>query len=255
MRTSVKVPSVGEVHIWFTHHRLFRTDSLHRFLSEKEWFEAQSAPDPLRRLDFMKRRVFVRNVLALYAEQEPSEIQFDRTCIHCGQQHGKPRVVGRSFEFSISHTRSWSALGITTGHRLGIDIEATRNATMLDIGLKTQVLAPDEIARLNRTAPSIRALLTLRHWTIKEAFAKATGRGLALDPRRIVVAWHSSRQAYLQSIPGDPRDAACWEVVSLRLGSMVVGSALVSGEVRSVTYCPPTLLLNGLAVVGAETMA
>ena len=85
---------------------------------------------------------------------------------------GKPYFVTGDIQFSISHTkrRVFCALAEKP---VGIDAEETdRN---IDLGLADKILSPTEKCRY-AAAPDQKAAL-LRLWVLKEAYAKATGRG------------------------------------------------------------------------------
>ena len=86
---------------------------------------------------------------------------------------GKPYFAGLGVHFSISHTPR-RAFCVLSDRPVGIDAEETdRN---IDLRLADKILSPAEKTRW-QAAPDKRAAL-LRLWVLKEAYAKATGRGL-----------------------------------------------------------------------------
>lgn len=78
-------------------------------------------------------------------------------------------------------TLSAVALGAT---RIGIDVERVGRAA----DIPAHVLHPVEIAWLASLAPEDRARGFARLWTLKEAYLKALGTGLARDTRTFAVA-------------------------------------------------------------------
>ena len=104
-------------------------------------------------------------------------------------QAGAPRRPATKVGFSLSHTRTLVAVAVGRGWTLGIDVEPSgRRAAATEIAERH--FAPAEAQLVNR-----QGLATfLRLWTLKEAYVKATGEGLArplcsfafqLDPLRV----------------------------------------------------------------------
>ncbi len=102
---------------------------------------------------------------------------------------GKP-VLANSYnkrlDFSITHDGPWVVVGTTTKGRIGIDISEIASFHKWS-EFASQYLGPGEINQL-RNLPSLEApLAATRFWTVKEAILKATGHGLELDPRNIIL--------------------------------------------------------------------
>jgi 4'-phosphopantetheinyl transferase len=110
-------------------------------------------------------------------------------------EFGKPALAGARaggrLSFNISHTRGLVACAIAEDE-VGVDVETADRR--VDLNLARSVFAPEEERLLNSAPAAARASLFLRFWTLKEAFIKATGEGLArplksfsflLDPARI----------------------------------------------------------------------
>lgn len=111
----------------------------------------------------------VRQTLAELAGRRPQDLQFDRTCTLCGHAgHGKPRLVGGPWEFSLSHAGDRVVLAVAEDRPVGIDVE------LADAAIDTiahLVLHPDD--------PPVTGPELVRVWVRKEAVAKVTGHGLA----------------------------------------------------------------------------
>lgn len=98
--------------------------------------------------------------------------------------NGRPHA-GRPLDVSLSHGGGWiAAAGSVTG-RVGVDVEMVRDVAP---SLARRCLTPDERAWMDEVPQrSLRAVRFFRLWTAKEAYMKATGEGLALDPRDVQV--------------------------------------------------------------------
>jgi 4'-phosphopantetheinyl transferase len=101
----------------------------------------------------------------------------------------RPPVGGASdLHLSVAHGGAWVVVAITALAPVGVDVEAITRELDVD-GLAAQVLAPaerDVLRALEDADARRRALLTW--WTRKEAVLKATGDGLRIDPRDVVLS-------------------------------------------------------------------
>ncbi|WP_375411712.1 4'-phosphopantetheinyl transferase family protein [uncultured Bradyrhizobium sp.] len=93
---------------------------------------------------------------------------------------GKPVVASPAamskLRISLSHTRGLVAAGVARGYELGVDVERTStDATRLAIS--DRFFAPDEACYLRGLDPGAALNEFTALWTLKEAFAKAIGKG------------------------------------------------------------------------------
>jgi 4'-phosphopantetheinyl transferase len=118
---------------------------------------------------------------------------------------------GRSLYVSISHGGAWVAVAVTGLAPVGVDVERRDR----DLGVEAlfdQVLAPSEQAVVAVATDRRAALLTC--WTRKEAVVKATGDGLRVDPRAVVVSGPDEPPA-LRAYPGRPELVGACTMVDL----------------------------------------
>ncbi|WP_329567075.1 4'-phosphopantetheinyl transferase family protein [Kitasatospora sp. NBC_01266] len=171
-------------------------------------------------LHYAGAHVAVRRILAGYLGTEPAGLRMGRLrCPECGgTDHGAPCVVWPPSRLSYSLSRSgphW-LLGITAGHQLGVDLEASLNFIDAE-QVAPMVLSPSELAHLRAQGDDeSRFAEFLRCWTRKEAVLKASGIGLMADVSSVdvqparpgpVVVRHSAVTG-----PG------AWVVADLRIG-------------------------------------
>jgi 4'-phosphopantetheinyl transferase len=95
--------------------------------------------------------------------------------------HGRPEVSGPEarlgLRFSLSHTAGLVVCAVAIGIPVGIDAEAIdRRVPLL---LADRCLAPAERAALVALPAAAQPARFLEYWTLKEAFLKAVGVGLA----------------------------------------------------------------------------
>jgi 4'-phosphopantetheinyl transferase len=139
-------------------------DRYHRFMFAKD------------RRQFLLARALVRTVLSSYAPTAPHAWQFATA------PHGKPYVAAShgapALQFNHSHADAIVACAVTHSRRVGIDVESLDRR--VNVGIARHCLAPAELLQFARLDPRDQQSFLLRAWTLKEAYAKAVGLGLAL---------------------------------------------------------------------------
>lgn len=116
----------------------------------------------------------------------PSEIEFDSTCPDCGRQHGAPRVPGADLNLSISHSGHRVGVVVSSGPAVGLDVEAEGRDP--NDSLLSYVLNDVELDAIRDLSGPARKEAFLTYWTRKEAVMKATGLGLRLPLRDLVLS-------------------------------------------------------------------
>lgn len=178
---------------------------------------------------------FARVVLGALLHLKPHLVPLRRSCRRCGStEHGKPYVLGHPIHFSASAAGNRAAVATGPGP-LGIDL-----VRLADIGPDAAyaILGDEE------WASDSRALATL--WARKEAILKATGDGLAIDPRDVRVSPPDAAAALL-AWPGG--SVGGLHVVDFKAPSQddyVSSVAWLSGPVKgTVAHRDATALLRG----------
>lgn len=113
--------------------------------------------------------------------QEPGRVAVRRGA------NGRP-CLGEAdhLDFNLSHTHGWVAVGLARAGRIGVDVERQRPlSTWHDIA--PDFLAAAALGAWTALSEPARAEAALSSWCRKEAVLKATGEGLAHDPRTVAV--------------------------------------------------------------------
>ena len=171
--------------------------------TERErWTGYRRAEDQNR---FLVGCALAKSVAAAELGLRPGDITLDRACAQCGKPHGKPRVNDGDLELSVSHSGDRVAVAAFRGAPVGVDVEGangrSRGAEDQE-ALERYVLSDDEIAAYPVGAdpnPEDRLRNFLILWTRKEAVTKATGDGLRVPFREVIV-----------SPPGDKPAVVAW---------------------------------------------
>jgi len=147
--------------------------ALFKSLSQDETERAARLHFDKDRLSFIICRGLLRSILAGYLGLKPAEIRFEY-----GPQ-GKPSLQNRAMCFSVSHSEDRVLYAFCKNCELGVDLEYVRDLPDAEI-LAQRFFAPSEYIEFRGTTPAVRTRAFFCCWTRKEAYIKATGRGLSL---------------------------------------------------------------------------
>lgn len=166
------------VEIWTLSLRGLEGDAIaraERVLGPAERARAERLQVTRARHEHIAGQALLRWALSRTAGGAPADWRFGRG------RHGKPYLEpqpdGHDLRFNLSHTHGLAACALTHGVEVGVDIEAAHRRTKLDVA--GRYFAPEEVAQLKRARPESRPSLFLAFWTLKEAYIKGIGLGLA----------------------------------------------------------------------------
>ena len=198
----------NSLHLWSAslNCSLTDTDRLWHLLSADERARAARLISVKDRNRFIAARGLLRTLLDRYREDKSAPITFIYS------PAGKPSLPNTTstegLQFNLAHSEDAFLLGITHGRRIGVDIE--RIDTEVDCGkLAERFFSPTEQSDWNRLDVLEKNAAWFRCWTLKEAYLKAVGVGLA-QALEIVEVSISDPPHFLQ-IAGDPAEAARWQ--------------------------------------------
>ncbi len=207
-----------EAHLWYAYpEELTAPEDLERMtalLTEEEHDRRRRFHFERDRHSFLVTRSLVRTVLSRYAAAPPSAWTF------VPNRYGRPEIAGPAgvppLRFNVSHTNGLVVCLVALDREVGVDVEpADRKAPGLS--LAERYFAPAEVAALRRLPPSEFGRAFLDFWTLKEAYIKARGMGLALPLSDF--AFHlnpdeSVRITFTRNIDDDP---ATWHFLRFEL--------------------------------------
>lgn len=116
---------------------------------------------------------------------------------------GKPKVSGTpGSHFNISHCDGLAACAVSPTVEIGVDVECLERPVPLE--LAGRYFAVAECALLSGMPEAQRPLGFFRLWTLKEAYIKATGLGLAQTLGDFAMAFEPLRVSFADPELGDP---------------------------------------------------
>lgn len=128
----------------------------------------------------------LRRLVAACTGQDPSAVAIARVCASCGSaDHGKPTLVTRHgaarapLQFNLAHSGDVVAVALAgPSTSVGVDVEAIQEDFDW-LPARRHVFTDDDWARTGAAFDPSSARFAL--WARKEAAAKTTGHGLAID--------------------------------------------------------------------------
>ena len=145
-------------------------ERLWQFLSEDERSRANNFKREHLKQRFVAARGNLREILAKYLACEPNEILFSYG------DRGKPYVDG--VYFNLAHSQDLAIYAISRDREVGIDLEYIDLKCDVDAIAKNYFL-PSEQKLMKRLGDRAKYLAFFRAWTLKEAYGKAIGQGIA----------------------------------------------------------------------------
>ena len=162
-----------------------RLADLAALLDDSERERASRRHNPAR---FITAHALLRTVAGEWTGQPPAGVAFERQCVTCGSTaHGKPVVRGHDDVYvSLSYAGDLALVSATLVGQTGVDVEQVDGAEF--DGFEAVTLAEDELRGFEDVASADLAAARARVWARKESVLKASGHGLVVDPRDVVVS-------------------------------------------------------------------
>ena len=170
----------ASVHLWLTDPRCLnesRRQAYLALLDNAERARYERIRHEETRDHHLLTRALVRSTLSHYDPRPASEWRFIEN------EHGCPFIAPEhasdGLHFNVSHTQGLIVCALTRGRALGVDVEfeprKSRTSKIAD-----RFFAPSEVAALRRLPEGAQRQRFFTYWTLKEAYIKARGMGLAI---------------------------------------------------------------------------
>lgn len=214
------------IECWFGQLDASVIQSQWQFLDVKECAHAEAIKNPRQRDRYVMVRSCLRQILAFKLSVSPEAIRFSKA------EHGKPYLTDYpELAFNLSHTADHWAIAVGWQCRVGIDIEIVKPRISL-AGLVEKCFAEPEAAYWHSLPEAQQIAEFYRFWTRKEAFTKATGRGIALGLTQCVI--NPDKPIELLSVPDDYLPASGWQLRDLTLENGILGAVAVDNKTADI---------------------
>lgn len=231
------LPSMVDV-VWAHPHGTARAEAL---LDERELERLGRLRRAADRARYVAAHALLRLLIARRWGVDPASVEVSATCTRCSGPHGRPTVMsppGRgTLHVSIAHAGDRVVVAATDLGPVGVDVEVDSCADFA--GFDGVSLASSEQRELARLSSGQQLTGRTQMWVRKEAVLKATGDGLSVDPRQVIV-----------SPPPEPPRLVAWQngsvdpslvhLTQLQLGSGYAACAALLGPRTA-----PVRLRNG----------
>ena len=158
----------------------------------------------------------LRILLGGVVGETPERLRIHKT------EYGKPYLADYpKMAFNLSHTANTMAVAIAYDCELGVDIESCRPRLNL-AALVNKCFADEEKNYWQQLPEPHKMQAFYRFWTRKEAFVKATGRGIALGLKQCVV--NPENPAEFLRIPGGYGKSSEWLIQDIAMGDFICGA-------------------------------
>jgi 4'-phosphopantetheinyl transferase len=130
-------------------------------------------------------------------------------------ERGRPFLRSRprgapDLRFNLSHTTGLIACATAIGREIGIDVEHIGREIMHQ-DIPERFFSAREVADLRALPPEQQGTVFFDYWTLKEAYIKARGLGLALPLGQFSFARHDDRPPTISFAAELPDDPATWQ--------------------------------------------
>ena len=207
----------NEVHLWYVDYQDVAADDvaqryaplldadettrLNRFLFERD------------RRAYAVSHALLRTTLAHYGGGDPRDLMF------VANNYGRPEIDApaelRGLRFNLSHTRGAAIVGVVRNLDLGVDIETVARETSC-VELAERYFSPREVADLHRRPPELQRDAFFDYWTLKEAYIKARGMGLAIALDRFSYLLAEGRPIGIEFAAEWRDEPAVWQFAKFR---------------------------------------
>lgn len=219
----------NEVHLW-------RLDLQARARGAEKWKSILSADEKgraaryLRDIDrqyFIAARATLRQILGCYLNTDPAALTFAYS------EKEKPFLGGAEaacgIDFNISHSGSIALLAFSQQREIGVDVEQIRR-DFDTATIAARFFSAAEQKQLAALPEEQRSEAFFLCWTRKEAYIKATGKGLSLPLHEFDVSLSPKEQNALLACRPDPRERTKWVMRDIAVPEGYAAAICVSGS-------------------------
>ncbi len=221
----------GEVHVWRVELEQ-PDDKVEKFrstLDPDELYRASRFHFERHRKAFVVGRGFLRYVLARYLGTKPETLRFSYGA------YGKPALDGEHrssrLRFNMSHSHGLGLYAIAEDNEVGVDVEHIRSDFASE-DIARRFFSRFEVDAFNAVPKEEQVAAFFRCWARKEAFIKATGKGLSQSLDGFDVTLAPGVPAALLRV--DKEDASRWCLYNIDVGGDYAGALAVEGSVSNV---------------------
>jgi len=199
-----------------------------RVLDPSEQAHAGKLTNDLLHKRYVEVHGRLRNVLAETLDQPADKIRIEKSA------YGKPYLADHPHvAFNLSHSGNNLLIAVGRGCQLGVDMEICKPRVNL-AALVGKCFAEEEAVYWNNLPEAEKIPAFYRFWTRKEAFVKATGRGIALGLNECVIN-PVNPTAFLK-VPPECGRPSQWQVLDIDVGQGICAAIATDKPIAGIRY-------------------
>ena len=224
----------GDVYVWRTWLDVpsAQVDALGRILTTDELARAGRFVFERDQRRFVAARAALRSILGWCTGTDPRRVEFSYTA------SGKPELAddlaGLQLRFNLSHSHDLALVALTRERAIGVDVEYL-SRDLDHERLAERFLSAQEWRSIASLDSPLRRRAFFDCWTRKEAFLKASGKGLARSLADFDVSCAPGEEARLLGVRNDPEGASRWSLRAIEPAPGYTGAVAVEGELYRLT--------------------
>jgi len=229
----------NEVHLWQVSldQPCSRIQELEQLLCLTEKLRAGKFVFDQHRRRFIVGRGFLRSILGGYLDQQATNLEFSY-----GPQ-GKPALVSPDIHdklyFNVSHSHEMALYAISRNRQVGVDVEYLRAKQDVE-NIAQRYFYPGEYKVIGSLPAEKKRVAFFKAWTVKEAYAKATGEGLSVL-EQVETSLSLNGPAALLNVYGSSGAMARWSSRQIHPSPDYMAALVVEGRdwrLRCVMHNP-----------------
>lgn len=197
-----------------------------RILDQAEQTQAGKITHALLHNRYVEVHGRLRKVLAKTLDQPADKIRIEKT------EYGKPYLVDHpQVSFNLSHSANHLLIAVGRDCQLGVDIERCKPRVNLS-ALVGKCFAEEESSYWNSLPEAEKIPEFYRFWTRKEAFVKATGRGIALGLNHCVI--NPVKPTAFLRVPPECGRFSQWQALDINLGQGLCAAIVADKPIAGI---------------------
>lgn len=206
----------GEAHLWYVRCDDVKDPTLlaayEALLAPEERARKARYVFEKNRHEYLLTRALCRGVLSRYEAVPPAAWTFS------ANSHGRPAIASpdaRGLLFNLSNTTGLIACLVARDREIGVDVEDTGRRSET-VAIADRFFSPTEVAALHAVPEARQKDRFFDYWTLKEAYIKARGMGLAIPLDHFSFLIEEGQSIRIAFAPALPDDAESWQFTQHR---------------------------------------
>ena len=197
-------------------------------LDASEQTQSQQLKSKLNQSHYIQTHGLLRILLAESVNEKPQNLSIAKA------QHGKPYLPDYpELAFNLSHSNNHLLIALAENCQLGVDIEMIKPRSNLN-GLVKKCFSETEAMYWQNLPEHQKIPEFFRFWTTKEAFVKATGRGIALGLHQCET--NPEQSGEFLNIPMGFGLASSWQTYLLDLSTDICAALVIDRHPNTLFF-------------------